>query len=73
MVEKDGSPETPYKPNVYVRLTGDADFTHLPTLFRRRVIRVEVSTTQTLDAGLKSTANEVIDISPLLAPLRSLF
>ena len=45
---------------------GDADFGHLPLQLRRRGIRVEAAATaQTLGAGLKSAANEVIDLVPL--------
>lgn len=54
------------KPDVVVLVTGDSDFAHLALRLRRRGIRVEVAaTTQTLGAGLKSSANEVIDLSPL--------
>ena len=55
------------RPDVVVLVTGDADFSHLALQLRRRGIRVEVaSTSQTLGAGLKASANEVIDLSPLL-------
>jgi len=55
------------RPDVVVLVTGDADFAHLALQLRRRGIRVEVaSTAQTLGAGLKTAANEVIDLSPLL-------
>ena len=55
------------RPDVVVLVTGDADIAHLAIQLRRRGIRVEVaSTASTLGAGLKTSANEVIDISPLL-------
>lgn len=55
------------KPDVVVLVTGDADFAHLALRLRRRGLRVEVAATaQTLGAGLKSSANAVIDLSPLL-------
>ena len=56
------------QPDVVVMVTGDADFAHLALRLRRRGIRVEVaSLAQTLGAGLKTSANEVIDLAPLLA------
>ncbi len=56
------------QPDVVVLVTGDADFAHLALQMRRRGIRVEVaSLAQTLGAGLKTSANEVIDLAPLLA------
>lgn len=55
------------RPDVVVLVTGDADFAHLALQLRRRGIRVEVaSTAQTLGAGLKTAANEIVDLSPLL-------
>lgn len=55
------------KPDVVVLVTGDADFAHLALQLRRRGIRVEVASTgQTLGAGLKTAANEIIDLAPLL-------
>jgi uncharacterized LabA/DUF88 family protein len=55
-------------PDVVVLVTGDADFAHLALQLRRRGIRVEVaSVAQTLGAGLKTSANEVIDLAALLA------
>lgn len=55
------------EPDVVVLVTGDADFSHLALQLRRRGIRVEVAATaQTLGAGLKTSANAVIDLSPLL-------
>jgi uncharacterized LabA/DUF88 family protein len=54
------------RPDVVVLVTGDADFAHLALRLRRRGIRVEVaSTAQTLGAGLKAAANEVVDLVPL--------
>jgi uncharacterized LabA/DUF88 family protein len=54
-------------PDVVVLVTGDADFSHLAIQLRRRGIRVEVaSTAQTLGAGLKASANVVVDLTPLL-------
>jgi len=59
---------TAMRPDVVVMVTGDADFAHLALLLRRRGIRVEVaSVAQTLGAGLKTSANEIIDLAPLLA------
>lgn len=56
------------RPDVVVLVTGDADFAHLALCFRRRGIRVEVaSVAQTLGAGLKTSANAVIDLASLLA------
>jgi uncharacterized LabA/DUF88 family protein len=53
-------------PDVVVLVTGDADFAHLALQLRRRGIRVEVAATaQTMGAGLKGAANEVIDLVPL--------
>jgi uncharacterized LabA/DUF88 family protein len=53
-------------PDVVVLVTGDADFAHLALQLRRRGIRVEVAATaQTMGAGLKTAANEVIDLVPL--------
>ena len=54
------------EPDVVILVTGDADFAHLALQLRRRGIRVEVaSLAQTLGAGLKTSANEVIDLAPL--------
>lgn len=59
---------TAMQPDVVVMVTGDADFAHLALMLRRRGIRVEVaSLAQTLGAGLKTSANETVDLSPLLA------
>lgn len=54
------------RPDVVVLVTGDADFAHLALQLRRRGIRVEVaSTAQMLGSGLKSAANEVVDLGLL--------
>ena len=59
---------TQMQPDVVILVTGDADFAHLALQLRRRGIRVEVaSVAQTLGAGLKTSANEIIDLAPLLA------
>ncbi len=59
---------TQMQPDVVVLVTGDADFAHLALQLRRRGIRVEVaSVAQNLGSGLKTSANEVIDLTPLLA------
>ena len=61
------------QPDVVVLVTGDADFAHLALHLRRRGIRVEVAAVaQTLGAGLKTSANEVIDLAPLLATFEAL-
>jgi len=61
------------RPDVVVLVTGDADFSYLAIQLRRRGIRVEVAATvQTLGAGLKASANEVIDLSPLLETFEAL-
>ena len=61
------------RPDVVVLVTGDADFAHLALRFRRRGIHVEVaSVAQTLGAGLKTSANVVIDLAPLLASFEPL-
>lgn len=55
-------------PDVVILVTGDADFAHLALQLRRRGIRVEVaSVAQVLGAGLKTAANEIIDLTALLA------
>lgn len=54
-------------PDVVVLVTGDADFAHLALQLRRRGIRVEVaSVAQTLGSGLRTSANEIIDLARLL-------
>ncbi len=58
---------TAMQPDVVIMVTGDTDFAHLALILRRRGIRVEVaSLPQTLGAGLKTSANEFIDLAPLL-------
>ena len=59
---------TEMQPDVVVLVTGDSDFAYLALQLRRRGIRVEVaSVAQNLGAGLKSAANEVLDLAPLFA------
>jgi uncharacterized LabA/DUF88 family protein len=59
---------TSMQPDAVVIVTGDSDFAHLALQLRRRGVRVEVaSVTQNLGAGLKTAANSVIDLAPLLA------
>jgi uncharacterized LabA/DUF88 family protein len=56
------------RPDVVVLVTGDADFAYLALQLRRHGIRVEVaSIAENLGSGLKTAANEVIDLAPLLA------
>ena len=55
------------RPDVVILVTGDADFAYLALRLRRSGIRVEVaSVAENLGSGLKSSANEVIDLAPLL-------
>ena len=64
---------TQMHPEVVILVTGDADFADLALHLRRREIRVEVaSVAQTLGAGLKTSANEIIDLAPLLASFEPL-
>ncbi|MEP6668609.1 MAG: NYN domain-containing protein [Chthoniobacter sp.] len=59
---------TQMQPDVVILVTGDADFAHLALQLRRRGIRVEVaSLAQTLGSALKTSANEIIDLAPILA------
>jgi uncharacterized LabA/DUF88 family protein len=61
------------RPDVVVLVTGDTDFAHLALQLRRRGIRVEVAaTTATLGAGLKTSANETVDLTPLLKGFETL-
>ncbi|MEP6603889.1 MAG: NYN domain-containing protein [Spartobacteria bacterium] len=54
------------QPDVVILVTGDADFAYLAVQLRRRGIRVEVaSVAPNLGSGLKSAANDVIDLSSL--------
>ena len=56
------------QPDVVTLVTGDADFAYLALQLRRRGIRVEVaSVSENLGSGLKSAANAVVDLAPLLA------
>src|SRR5882757_1470305 len=56
------------RPDVVILVTGDADFSYLALQLRRRGIRVEVASVgQNLGAGLRTAANEVIDLAPLFA------
>ncbi|MEI9895685.1 MAG: NYN domain-containing protein [Chthoniobacter sp.] len=59
---------TQMQPDVVVLVTGDADFAHLALQLRRRGIRVEAaSLAQNLGSALKTSANEIIDLAPILA------
>lgn len=61
------------QPDVVVLVTGDADFSHLALHFRRRGIRVEVASVEkTLGSGLKTSANEIVDLTPLLLGFETL-
>jgi uncharacterized LabA/DUF88 family protein len=56
------------QPDVVILVTGDADFSYLALQLRRRGIRVEVaSVAQNLGSALKTSANAVIDLTPLFA------
>jgi uncharacterized LabA/DUF88 family protein len=64
---------TQMRPDVVILVTGDADFSHLALQLRRRGIRVEVAAAaQTLGSALKTSANEVIDLAPILATFEPL-
>src|SRR3989475_12395198 len=55
------------RPDLVILVTGDADFAYLATKLRRHGIRVEVaSVAQNLGHILRSAANDVIDLAPLL-------
>jgi uncharacterized LabA/DUF88 family protein len=55
------------RPDVVILVTGDADFAYLALKLRRHGIRVEVaSVEENLGNILRSAANEVIDLAPLL-------
>src|SRR5438874_3738427 len=55
------------RPDVVILVTGDADFAYLATKLRRHGIRVEVaSVAANLGNTLRSAANDVIDLAPLL-------
>lgn len=61
------------RPDVVVLVTGDADFAYLALQLRRRGIRVEVaSVAQNLGSALRTTANEVIDLSPLFSSFETM-
>jgi uncharacterized LabA/DUF88 family protein len=61
------------KPEVVILVTGDSDFAYLASQLRRRGVRVEVaSVAQNLGSGLRSAANEVIDLTPLFATFETL-
>jgi len=58
------------QPDVVILVTGDTDFAYLAIKLRRRGVRVEVaSVAQNLGNILRSAANEVIDLAPLLRTL----
>src|SRR5919109_3740576 len=55
------------RPDIVILVTGDADFAYLAIKLRRHGIRVEVaSVAANLGHILRSAANDVIDLSPLL-------
>src|SRR5205809_3712312 len=55
------------RPDLVILVTGDADFAYLAIKLRRRGIRVEVaSVAANLGNTLRSAANDVIDLAPLL-------
>ncbi|MEO6847889.1 MAG: NYN domain-containing protein [Chthoniobacterales bacterium] len=61
------------RPDVVILVTGDADFAYLALQLRRRGIRIEAaSVAQNLGTGLKSAANEVIDLAPLFNTFETL-
>lgn len=61
------------QPDVVILVTGDADFSDLALRLRRHGIRVEVaSVAQTLGSGLKTSANEIIDLAALLTSFEPL-
>ena len=61
------------QPEVVILVTGDADFAHLALQLRRRGIRVEVaSVAQNLGSALKTSANAIIDLAPILATFEPL-
>lgn len=64
---------TQMQPDVVILVTGDADFSDLALRLRRQGIRVEVaSVAQTLGAGLKTSANGIIDLATLLTSFEPL-
>src|SRR5438477_9474422 len=55
------------RPDLVILVTGDADFAYLAIKLRRHGIRVEVaSVAANLGNTLRSAANDVIDLAPLL-------
>src|SRR5437762_3458048 len=55
------------RPDIVILVTGDADFAYLAIKLRRHGIRVEVaSVAANLGNTLRSAANDVIDLAPLL-------
>src|SRR5436853_4324011 len=55
------------RPDLVILVTGDADFAYLANKLRRHGIRVEVaSVAANLGNTLRSSANDVIDLAPLL-------
>jgi uncharacterized LabA/DUF88 family protein len=61
------------QPDVVILVTGDADFAHLALQLRRRGVRVEVaSVVQNLGSALKTSANAIIDLAPMLATFEPL-
>ena len=55
------------RPDLVILVTGDADFAYLAIKLRRHGIRVEVaSVAANLGNILRSAANDVIDLAPLL-------
>jgi uncharacterized LabA/DUF88 family protein len=55
------------RPDLVILVTGDADFAYLAVKLRRHGIRVEVaSVAANLGNTLRSAANDVIDLAPLL-------
>jgi uncharacterized LabA/DUF88 family protein len=60
-------------PDVVILVTGDADFADLALHLRRRGIRIEIASgAQTLGAGLKTSANGIIDLAKLLTSFEPL-
>ncbi|MDR1314384.1 MAG: NYN domain-containing protein [Deltaproteobacteria bacterium] len=56
------------RPDVVTLVTGDSDFAHLAHIIRREGIRVEVaSAPQTLSSELRTSANELIDLTKLFS------
>src|SRR5438094_7968008 len=55
------------RPDIVILVTGDADFAYLAIKLRRRGISVEVaSVAANLGNTLRSAANDVLDLAPLL-------